>query len=156
MSAYIAKKAKLNLKRECCERSCCCFTDTGYYIKYTNQNVDSVLFVCEDCFETKYKAMCTMGDFQEENNKRPKTGRRYDRPVVRRIVRMFNRSVKAVRFAIICILIIGLIFVVNKNTVDTLTLPEINTAQFAESLSKRFDIICERLRYILTEERETS
>ena len=65
MANYIAKKVTLATAKECNGRNCGCYTSSGYYIQYKNRNVDSILFVCEECFSRQYRSMCTLGDFQE-------------------------------------------------------------------------------------------
>ena len=69
MSTYVAKYVSLDVMRECRGNNCSCFTDKGYYIRYQNGNVDSMLFVCEDCYNTYYKSKCTIGSFDEEDTK---------------------------------------------------------------------------------------
>ena len=48
-----------------CSQGCGCFTQHGYYIQYKNTHVDGLLFVCEDCFDHKYRTLCQLGDFAE-------------------------------------------------------------------------------------------
>ena len=66
MSRYIAKKITLSTMKECKQPGCGCFTQKGYYIQYQNGNVDSMLFVCESCYEEKFREKCSVGDFDEE------------------------------------------------------------------------------------------
>ena len=66
MSRYIAKRVALNTMKECKQPGCGCFTQKGYYIQYQNGNVDSMLFVCESCYDEKFREKCYAGDFDEE------------------------------------------------------------------------------------------
>jgi hypothetical protein len=50
---------------ECKHPGCGCFTDKGYYIQYKNKNVDSLLFVCDACYESAYKTRSQPGTFDE-------------------------------------------------------------------------------------------
>ena len=100
MSQYIAKKATLDIKKECSNRSCRCYTEKGYYIRYANRNVDSVLFVCEECFERKYRNQCVVQDFTVSEEPIYHARRvEIDHPTLRRIIRGFN---KLLRFANAC------------------------------------------------------
>ena len=65
MRRYIAKKVKLAKMEECKQPGCGCFTQNGYYVQYRSGNVDSMLFVCDTCYEEKFKAKCMAGDFNE-------------------------------------------------------------------------------------------
>ena len=58
MRRYIAQKITLDTKKECSNRSCRCYADKGYQIRYKNCNVDSILFVCEECFYEQYRLHC--------------------------------------------------------------------------------------------------
>ena len=73
MSTYVAKYVSLDVMRECRGNNCSCFTDKGYYIQYQNGNVDSMLFVCEDCYE--------------------------ENPSLRRFLREFRKGIRFTRIA---------------------------------------------------------
>lgn len=66
MSRYIAKQVKLSTMEGCKQPGCSCFTRNGYYIQYRNGNSDCMLFVCENCYEDKFRMKCSAGDFDEE------------------------------------------------------------------------------------------
>lgn len=105
MSTYTAKKVFLDVMRECRGNNCSCFTDKGYYIQYQNGNVDSMLFVCEDCYNAYYKSKCTIGSFDEEEYQRSVRRQRYyeGNPSLRRFLREFHKGMRLTRIA--CVLL---------------------------------------------------
>ena len=112
MSQYIAKKATLDMKKECSNRSCGCSTEKGYYIRYANRNVDSVLIECEECFERKYRNQCIVQDFTISEEPIHHARRvEIDHPTLRRIIRAFNKSLRFVKYASLFLLIIASILV---------------------------------------------
>jgi hypothetical protein len=160
MSQYIVKKAILDVKRECSNRSCGCYTEKGYYIKYTNRNVDGVLFVCEECFQKKYRSQCTVQDFSiPGENHRLRRSTEIDYPTVRRVIRLFNRTMRAVRYASLCLLIISTIFVgvltreYHIRNVDVSL--QSKSVQITEVLAERIDNLAEQVQYFFTKERSS-
>lgn len=105
MSALVAKKVSLDIMRECCEHSCSCFTKNGYYIQYRNGNVDSMLFVCEDCYNAYYKSKCVIGSFDEGKYQHSAREQRYyeGSPSLRKLLREFSTGIHFTRIA--CVLI---------------------------------------------------
>ena len=101
MSTYVAKYVSLDVMRECRGNNCSCFTDKGYYIRYQNGNVDSMLFVCEDCYNTYYKSKCTIGSFDEEEYQHSVRKQRYYEgdPSLRRFLREFRKGIRFTRIA---------------------------------------------------------
>ncbi len=158
MSQYIAKKATLDIKKECSNRSCGCYTEKGYYIRYANRNVDSILFVCEECFERKYRNQCVVQNFtvSEEpihHNRRVEI----DHPTLRRIIRAFNKSLRFIKYASLCFLIIAsiLVGVFSKEYQlrDFEHQDQSKSIHISDTFSERFDKLMERIQYVMTEER---
>lgn len=103
MSRYIAKKVTLNTMKECKQPGCGCFTQKGYYIQYQNGNVDSMLFVCESCYDEKFREKCSAGDFDEERYIVKDNTPRYQpiNPLLRYLIRWTRKTAKAARIATI-------------------------------------------------------
>lgn len=108
MANYLAKRAALGEVKECNERNCGCYTSSGYYIKYKNRNVDTVLFVCEECFSRKYRSMCTLGEFQETEYVRNYQRNPYhlSNSTLRKVAVVFNKVVHFTRVVLILVLIL--------------------------------------------------
>lgn len=158
MSQYIAKKATLDIKKECSNRSCRCYTEKGYYIRYANRNVDSVLFVCEECFERKYRNQCVVQDFTVSEEPIYHARRvEIDHPTLRRIIRGFNKSLRFVKYAFPCFLIIIsiLVGVFSKEYQlrDFEHQVQSKSIHISDTFSERFDKLMERIQYVMTEER---
>lgn len=158
MSQYIAKKATLDIKKECSNRGCGCYTEKGYYIRYANRNVDSVLFVCEECFERKYRNQCVVQDFTVSEEPIHHARRvEIDHPTLRRIIRAFNKSLRFVKYASLCLLIIASILVgvfSKEYQLRDLDQPtQSKSIHISDTFSERFDKLLERIQYVLTEER---
>lgn len=158
MSQYIAKKATLDIKKECSNRSCRCYTEKGYYIRYANRNVDSVLFVCEECFERKYRNQCVVQDFTVSEEPIYHARRvEIDHPTLRRIIRGFNKSLRFVKYAFLCFLIIIsiLVGVFSKEYQlrDFEHQVQSKSIHISDTFSERFDKLMERIQYVMTEER---
>lgn len=159
MSQYIAKKATLDIKKECSNRSCRCYTEKGYYIRYANRNVDSVLFVCEECFERKYRNQCVVQDFTVSEEPIHHARRvEIDHPTLRRrIIRGFNKSLLFVKYASLCFLIIAsiLVGVFSKEYQlwDFEHQVQSKSIHISDTFSERFDKLMERIQYVMTEER---
>jgi hypothetical protein len=60
-----------------------------------------MLFVCEDCFEKKYKTRCTMGSFSADAYRRKERDNPYPtvNPLLRNVIRWTRKSVRAARMA---------------------------------------------------------
>lgn len=158
MSQYIAKKATLDMKKECSNRSCGCYTEKGYYIRYANRNVDSVLFVCEECFERKYRNQCIVQDFTISEEPIHHARRvEIDHPTLRRIIRAFNKSLRFVKYASLCLLIIAsiLVGVLSKEyQLRDLEQPtQSKSIHISNTFLERFDKLIEQIQYVMTEER---
>lgn len=109
MSTYVAKKVSLDIMRECRQSNCPRFTDKGYYIHYQNDTVDSILFVCEECYNACYKSKCTIGFFDEEEYQHPARKQRYyeGNPSLRKFLREFRKGLCFARIG--CILFSALL-----------------------------------------------
>lgn len=158
MSQYIAKKATLDIKKECSNRNCGCYTEKGYYIRYTNRNVDSVLFVCEECFERKYRNQCVVQDFTVSEEPIHHARRvEIDHPTLRSIIRTFNKSLRFVKYASLCLLIIASILVgafsKEYQLRDLEQTTQSKSIHISDTFSERFDKLMERIQYVMTEER---
>lgn len=103
MSRYIAKRVALNTMKECKQPGCGCFTQKGYYIQYQNGNVDSMLFVCESCYDEKFREKCYAGDFDEERYIVQDNTPRYQpiNPLLRHLIRWTRKTAKTARIATI-------------------------------------------------------
>ncbi len=133
MANYIAKKVTLDLMRECNGRNCGVHTRSGYYIHYKNSNVDSILFVCEDCFAGQYHSKCTLGDFQETKYISNPRRMRYPYGSFRKIAAVINRGIRTIRKAMVLVLIFLLVafFAEEQPSVRSeFTTPEINTVNW--------------------------
>lgn len=82
---------------------CGCFTQKGYYIQYQNGNVDSMLFVCESCYDEKFREKCSAGDFDEERYIVKDNAPRYQpiNPLLRYLIRWTRKTAKTARIATI-------------------------------------------------------
>ena len=102
MSHYIAKKVRLASMKGCMQQGCSCFTQNGYYIQYRNRNVDSILFVCDRCYEEKFKSICSIGDFDEEQYiVRPEKSRYYPaNPLLRNMIRWTRQTARVLRVSL--------------------------------------------------------
>lgn len=103
MSRYIAKKVTLSTMKECKQPGCGCFTQKGYYIQYQNGNVDSMLFVCESCYEEKFREKCSAGYFDEERYIVRANTPRYKpiNPLLRYLIHWTRKTAKTARIATI-------------------------------------------------------
>lgn len=103
MSRYIAKKVTLNTMKECKQPGCGCFTQKGYYSQYQNGNVDSMLFVCDSCYDEKFREKCSSGDFDEERYIVKDNAPRYQpiNPLLRCMIRWTKKTAKTARIATI-------------------------------------------------------
>lgn len=157
MNQYIAKKAELELKQECSDRACGCFTDSGYYVKYANRNVDGVLFVCDECFDKKYKSICLIKNFQTKSSRTDTMKRELDNPTIRKIIRIFNRIIPCIRYVLICFFVICTILIMassNNYKLRPLSLPQAKIVKVASALNERLEGITERIQYVFEEERK--
>lgn len=99
--------------KACEQLSCGCFTQSGYYIKYLNENVDSMLFVCECCYDENFKSICLIGDFDEKQYiVQPNTLRYQQRnPFLRKSENWLYNIVKTVRIVWMTTALIFLIII---------------------------------------------
>ena len=156
MANYIAKRVILSTAKECNGRNCCCYTSSGYYIQYKNRNVDSILFVCEECFSRQYRSMCTLGEFQETEYIRSPQRNPYQlsNPTLRKVVAAFNKGVRAIRVALILafILLLTAFFVKAQPSVrNEFATPEINTVTWEfNELNDRYESIGAQIERVIT------
>lgn len=108
MSRYIAKKVVLSTMKECKQPGCGCFTQNGYYIQYQNGNVDSMLFVCESCYDDNFREKCSVGDFDTEKYIVKDNKQRYQpiNPLLRYLIRWTRKAAKTARIATILAVLI--------------------------------------------------
>lgn len=108
MSRYIAKKVVLDTMKECKQRGCGCFTQKGYYIQYQNGNVDSMLFVCESCYDEVFRSKCFAGDFDENRYIVINNTQRYQpvNPLLRNLIQWTRKTTKTARLAMILVALI--------------------------------------------------
>ena len=99
MSRYVAKKVVLSTMKECKQPGCGCFTQNGYYIQYQNGNVDSMLFVCESCYDDKFREKCSVGDFDTERYIVKDNKQRYQpiNPLLRYLISWTRKMTKTAR-----------------------------------------------------------
>lgn len=86
---------------ECKQPGCGCFTQDGYYIQYRNGNVDSMLFVCDSCYDKKFKSKCLEGDFDEERYIIRSNTVRYQtvNPLLRNLICWTRKTARTLRVA---------------------------------------------------------
>lgn len=158
MSQYIAKKALLDQKKECSNRACGCYTENGYYIKYTNRNVDGILFVCEECFNKKYRSSCNVQEFQTKaTHSRNISHHKVDNPTIRSIIRGFNKSVRCLRYILLCVMIICTIIVIansGKYELRSIDFQGSKNVHVTSTVGEKIDNITQKIQYLLTEERK--
>lgn len=108
MSRYIAKQVRLTTMEECKQPGCGCFTQAGYYIQYQNSNVDSVLFVCDSCYDEKFKSKCSLGHFDEERYFVRANNQRYwpVNPLLRNLIRWSRNTTRTMRIASVAVAMI--------------------------------------------------
>ena len=98
---YTAKRASLKTIKGCSVPGCGCYTDRGWYVQCREGgSLDTVLFVCEDCFERLYRAKSIIGSFDERayiRNGDP--AYRQGSPWLRRLIRGARQGTRAVRAA---------------------------------------------------------
>lgn len=136
MSRYIAKKVTLSTMKECKQPGCGCFTQKGYYIQYQNGNVDSMLFVCESCYEEKFREKCSAGVFDEERYIVRANTPRYKpiNPLLRYLIHWTRKTAKTARIAtILASLILVTAFGLKER-------PSIRTELSAPQLHAQFNV----------------
>ena len=103
MRRYISKMVEIRTMKECKQPGCLCFTQNGYYIQYQNGNVESILFVCESCYDEKFCEKCSAGDFDEERYIVKDNTPRYQpiNPLLRYLIRWTRKTAKTARIAMI-------------------------------------------------------
>ena len=96
MNTYVAKKVDLDTMRECQGRGCSCFTNQGYYIHYRKQNIDSMLFVCEDCFNSQYRTSTILGSFDTSEYLRQEKPQyaRYSNQALRQLIKLVRDTTR--------------------------------------------------------------
>lgn len=164
MSRYIAKRVVLGTMKECKQPGCGCFTQKGYYIQYQTGNIDSMLFVCDSCYEEKFRSRCSAGNFDENRYIVTDKTPRYQpvNPLLRDLIRWTRKTAKTARIAMmIAALILVTAFVIKERpTIRTeLSMPQlhaqINTDihfashDFAE-ISGRWEAIADQITKVFT------
>ncbi len=148
MSLLLAKKASLNLMRECQGNNCSCFTNRGYYIQYRSGNAESMLFVCEDCFIKQYKSRCTFGSFDEGKYQHSVKNQRYHlgNPILRKTIKVFRSGVHYSRIAcvLLSVLLITAFCIKEKPQIRDEPLPH-NVYCQINSDFRGFDNVIERM-----------
>lgn len=132
MSCYIAKRVRLAAMEECKHPGCGCFTQNGYYIQYRNENVDSMLFVCDNCYEEKFKAKCRVGNFDEDKYIVQGNKKRYlpIPPQLRNQICWTRKTAKSLRVALTVfalILLIAFCFRKHPSIRTGFTLPQVHS-----------------------------
>ena len=156
MSNYIAKKVSLDTAKECTGRNCGCYTSSGYYIQYKNRNVDSILFVCEECFSRQYRSMCTLGDFQETEYVRSPQRNPYQlgNPTIRKVAAVINKGLRTVRISLVLVMLLLLAaFSIKEqpSVRNEFATPEINTVTWEfNELNDRFKSIGVQIERVIT------
>lgn len=156
MSQYIANKVVLDQKRECSNRACGCYSEKGYFIKYTNRNVDGILFVCEECYEKKYKSLCSIEDVVlEEVHPQKKNQREIDSPALRKIIRIFNRSIRCLRYIVLVLMIISTIIVIGRGNygINSVKTPDVKNIKISGIVEEKLENLTERVQYLFEEKR---
>ena len=160
MSTFVAKKASLDVMRECRGNNCSCFTDKGYFIQYQNGNVDSMLFVCEDCYNAYYKSKCTVGSFDEEEYQHSVRKQRYyeGNTSLRRFLKWFRKGIRVAR--ITCILLSLLLIAVfclkeqpqfrNEYSPHDINFEINSDIRGVDSVSVRFQSIMDQITKVIT------
>lgn len=156
MSNYIAKKVTLDTAKECNGKNCGCYTSIGYYIQYKNRNVDSVLFVCEDCFDRQYRSICTLGNFYEAEYVRSPQRNPYQlgNPTLRKVATLINRGIRSFRIALLVVMLVLLtayFFKEQPSLRNEFTSPEINIIGWnVNDLSEHFESIYAQIQRVIT------
>lgn len=164
MSRYIAKKVTLSTMKECKQPGCGCFTQKGYYIQYQNGNVDSMLFVCESCYDEKFHSKCSFGDFDEERYIVKDNTPRYQsiNPLLRNLIRWTRKAAKNARIATIlaALILVTAFGLKERPSIRTeLSMPQLH-AQFNtdthfafhdfEGISGRLEAIADQMTNVFT------
>ena len=113
--------------------------------------------MCNECFDKKYKSTCEVQDFQINEVGVNRPHREIDNATIRRIIRMCNRSIRFIRYAMVCILIICAILVTalsDRNNLRVVVFPDVKDVRITTVVSERFDSITERIKNILLKERK--
>ena len=159
MSVLVAKKASLNVMRECQGANCSCFTSKGYYIQYRTGVVDSMLFVCEDCFNNQYSSKCSIGSFNESDYLSASRKRSYycTNPTLRKMLLRLRKAIRISRIVCIlffAVLIAGYSFERKPQVREYYTVPsihlELNTdVHDVDCLSQSIQKIIERITTVI-------
>lgn len=151
MNTYLAKKVSLDVMRECQIRSCSCFTSQGYYIQYHKSNIDSMIFVCEECFNRQFKAQSSLGSFDTSKYLRSERPRRerYEKPALRQLIKLVRDATRGliVTGILVAVFLTVAYCIKEKPTIrNTVPAPTIHCAMNTEW--KGMDGIVERVKGI--------
>ena len=145
---------------ECKQPGCRCFTQSGYYIKYENDNVESVLFVCDDCYNEKFSSKCFVGDFDEDRYIVKDNIQRYKtvNPTIRNLIRYTRKAAKTARVSMILatLILVAAFGLKERHSIRTeLRIPklhvQINTdIHEFEGISSRLKVILEQVNNVFT------
>lgn len=161
MSTFTAKKVSLDVMRECQEINCSCFTNKGYFIQCKNTHSDSMIFVCEECFNTYYKSKATIGSFDEKKYQHSINKQRHfnNKPSsIHRFIIHFHNVIRVARASCIIIsmlLIIVLLFFNEQPQLRTeYSSPDIrldinSNARGLENISAQFQSVSDRIKSIV-------
>lgn len=160
MSTFVAKKVSLDIMRECRGDNCSCFTDKGYFIQYRKGNVDSILFICEDCYNAHYGSKCTIGSFDEEEYQHTISKQRYYKgnPFLWKFLKEFRKGIRLIRIActIFSAILITAFCLINQPQLRTEYLPhkprfEINSnVRGLEGVSTLAQSILDRITTVIS------
>lgn len=164
MRRYIAKKVVLSTMKECKQPGCGCFTQKGYYIQYQNGNVDSMLFVCESCYDEKFRSKCSSGDFDEDRYIVKDNASRYQpiNPLLRNLIRWTRKTAKTARIATIlaALILVTAFGLKERPSIRTeLSMPQLHVqfntdTHFAfhdfEGISDRLEAIADQMANVFT------
>lgn len=152
MSRYTAKKVYLDTIRECCERDCSCYTRSGYNVQYKSHGTDGVLFVCDECYDKKYREQSSQGDVAQHSAPRqtvpPRTetrrtvSRQTDSLGVRRLIRTVNRSVRFIKRALVPVCAVAAAAVIYLGGISFKQPPQLKAR--ADELAARVQFIKDR------------
>ena len=154
MSHYIAKKVTLDTKTECSNRSCGCFTEKGYFIKYENRNVEGVLFVCEECFDKNYKDSCSIQESQTYESPRVHVpSYQPDHPQLRKGIRALNKTIRFFRRAHVPVMIaLSIVILALSGTYHLRTdvnVPQTKKVEITGNICERLDDVMTRVEYVV-------
>lgn len=146
MSRFPAKRIQLSVMKEC---TCGTFTMEGYYIQYRSNSTDTLLFVCDCCYEQKFKNRCYADEFDETDYIRKHQERRYTGSSVTwvKFVRKINHYVKIVRKVMIMALM-SIMIVVGILGNYSFSVPELRFGIRSHVTNAQFHLrVCDEINF---------